>query len=254
MNHRRDFNGRLGVSIIELMVLAAILAILLSVLIPMIRSVRIRQHDLVDVMNAGMTLKDFRVWSQDRDGVMPNAGHYDDPIVPEYYEQGSNPVGHYIIQVQDWVDLLCFSGFEPSKHWHTTRGPDDAGGQIDLAASDDPQWLYSNPSRFLLSSTLRFAPDIWTPGRTTRISWEELQSYFRNVRWESVRFPSSKGMLVNRSRKYGSDRWHVGFVDGSARMIRSAEAMPGVPYPWGGGGDPGPAILATEYGYLGRDL
>ncbi len=253
----RATSKRRGATLLELLVIAGVVAVLIGIMIPILRSIAIRKDDVQDVANAGAILKEFRHWSSDRDDIIPNAGFLDAPLVPGFYPSGisqSQYVGLYRSPAWNWVRLLRLSGYAPSPHWHTTLGPDDMNGQIDLTASGSPDRLYSNPSRFIMTYTTLFDASIWSPDRTEPIASETLSGSFKRVRWGMAAYPSSKGLIVNRSRRNDPSFWHVGFVDGSARMLVEADFVPGVIIPWSDSGSQGSPILATRDGYLGRDL
>lgn len=249
-------SNRRGATLLELLVIAGVVAVLIGVMIPILRSIAIRKDDVQDVANAGAILKEFRLWSGDRDDIAPNAGTLDAPLVSGFYPAGASSqqyIGLYQSPVWNWVRLLRLSGHEPSAHWHTSVGPDDMNGQIDFDASESTAWLWSNPSRYKMTYATLFDAAIWSADSRESLSMEALPATFKQVRWGMIAFPAAKGLIVNLSRRDDASQWHVGFADGSARLMRSDQAIPGVPIPWASDRQGSP-ILATRDGYLGRDF
>jgi type II secretory pathway pseudopilin PulG len=250
--------SRGGVTLVELLVVAAVVVVLLSIMIPTLRYFRVKEDDLKNLNNLRATMQDFFAWSAQHDDRWPNPGRPDEPLLPGFYPPVGTPTaftGVYISQVSGWPRLMAASGFTPGPHWHSTGGPDDLSGQIDLdAIADRPAVLYQMHSRFLYTNAVRFVPEIFTSDRTEPIARSDLQRHMKMVRVGDMAFPSGKGALVHQARRFGNDLWHVAACDGSAALRPADAALPAAIVPWVNPLRPGNPVVTTLDGHRGRDF
>ena len=249
---------RRGVTLVELLVVAFVVSVLLLITVPVIRHFKVKQDDLVNIRNMGATMQDFFAWAADRQSIAPTPGRPDQALVPSFYGPHLQSVpaatNIYLALPVSWPRLMKESGFNPSQHWHSTSGPDDVSGQIDLSRVTDPHRLYQYHSRYLMTYATLFTDDLWQEHRTSPIPKYEALEYAKAVGFGSIRFPARKGILAHTERRHGDTEWHVGFADGHAKMRSVRDAMPGSPTPWSATLRIGKPVVQTIDGYSGFDF
>lgn len=221
-----------------------------------LRAARRQGNDASDLSNLRQTLTDSHLWSSDHQGTMVNVGLPDDPDAAWFYgpNAGSASLGMYRSQAWMWPRILAQWSGEPSDAWHTTRGPSDLGGALDLDSSffqDRANWSEA-PSRFTYSETMLTDSRAWKP-RAAAMTAVEFASHYKSVRFDEIASPAQKGVLVNRDRTGSPIRWHVGFADGHASLLDPDSMRPAPPHPTSGSHQPGKPVLHTENGLLGVD-
>lgn len=246
-----------GVTLVELLVVAAVVVVLLSIMIPTLRYFRVKEDDLKNLNNLRATMQDFFAWSAQHDDRAPNAGRPWDQIVPGYYEWQGDLEGHYayFTQRRRWPLVLAESGFPPGLHWHSTSGPDASPREWDGWLDAMGSRAYAElPSRYRFPAPMRTRWDIWRdPPFGPIASYAHFLENGHVVRWGEVRFPAGKGVLAHTDRR-GAALWHVAFADGRAALVNPDASSGCAVSPMSRTGAPGQPVFETLEGYRGRDF
>jgi len=198
-----------GVTLLELLVSVAVVAVLSTLVVVVLRQARAHANDAVEIADLRHAIGLMTMWSGDHNDEVINAGLPRDPesdIV--YFERHDGTLGwfHYTGHVGAWWMLLEAWSGEP----YPLR-PDGA------------MWG---------TLTLYTRPELWLvdPGPYTKYPAEP---YWRIMRLSDVAYPSAKGKLYRAILPPGGDpqnppfdRHGIGFVDGSAGIFREEHIAP----------------------------
>jgi len=238
---------RRAVTIVELLVVVAVLAILLGILLPTLRGGKRASRDTIDLANLRSIHQQFRLWGNDHQDRFVNAGvpPPGEPLTLSAGPGNGSVVGPYLMQGTYWPLILSAWGEPGTRSWHSQRTV--IGAEWQFLGVGAQGGVFVRPSAFVYSFNLLTHPARWMPPACNTDS-SELERYNTVVYWSSVAYPGRKGMMIDRSAE--PDDAAASFVDGSARLFpagRFSETAPGC---LGGFFSP---VIATPFGYLGVD-
>ncbi|MGP1309542.1 MAG: type II secretion system protein [Phycisphaerales bacterium] len=243
---------RRAVTLMELLVTIGVVAIVVGITIPVLRTVALQRHDVRNLTSLRSTHQQFRQYANDNDDSFVNCGPPRRPGYPAVIDYGEpNGFEHisYLGQSGWWPMVLATYTREGFPTWHSTHWlpPDDPPPHIRRGYTNT---RYIAESGFLYSPACITAPAMWRDGVD---HLTPMDGHFRRVRWSETVHPAAKGLLfdsVAPLRSETSDKRQVAFVDGSVRMedfLRPTGAPPGA-------ARRGTAVLWTPHGILGRDF
>ncbi|MBL0927569.1 MAG: hypothetical protein IBJ11_07945 [Phycisphaerales bacterium] len=227
----------LGITIVEVLAVAGIIAALLALLMPAIASARARAEFAVGLSRARQHVQVMGMYAVDFRGVYPMLARPDQPWT--LIGAPDNPL---------WVRF-----FDVGYLWRVGL----AARYYDVRPSDPVFHMPgADPRRgFLYSYTLFTDWRFWT--------WDMRggTEQWRSVRLDEVRYPSNKGVFISVYPWYDRPelppRACVAFADGSADLPEPSEFLEYYPssspeFPWAGWNWAGP-VLTTINGFRGRD-
>jgi len=256
--------NRRGFSLLEAIVVIAIVAVLVAILVPTLRSVWKSRSVVNDLSNLRQTMTDFFSYAAANRGAVANAGTPYEPRSRFYYRENWGTEGgwyRYIAQDREWPSVLA-EQMTPGRHWHaadetwsldverpgTTGSADSRGITPELLAG----WI----SRYELGDSMRFtSQSIAFPRATSAGGIDGVRDAATLVRFHDIRFPSNKGVLVQR-HWWGDEQGlhHVAFADASVALRDVAQAQPTGVHP--SSSDPtrrGKPVDCTLEGFAGLD-
>jgi len=240
---------RRGWTLLETLIALGIIAVLMSIMIPVLRSVLGKSGMTKNQANMSLTMKDFFSWSNSNKGRMLNKG-----LPPE-----DNPYG-YITQSQTWPDVLFLAFGEAEPYWQSTYANPEPylHGTMTLAEARriEPGWEWHAPSDFHYSVTMLTAPKSWQYPGLGLNDVPDFAKYYAYILQADIAYPSNKGVLWHDHIEPGPGRQRlVAFGDGSVSQRDILSAKPSAAYPtshdvnkrWG-------PIAGTLHGALGQDF
>ncbi|MGP1308976.1 MAG: pilus assembly FimT family protein [Phycisphaerales bacterium] len=250
--------ARCGISLSELLVVAAMLVLLLGLAVPLFRGMRVRHDDLQNLTNLGASAKDFAIYAADHDGRSVNAGLPEQAAGNPWYEEmgpGIDPIWQYRNHHSGWPAALYYSGYAPAQHWQATIAPGGTESWEDLEG-------FTPFVRYVQPGTLYRYPDpmwteafIWTNPGSGQMTVAEYSSFYKRVRLDEVDAPARKGLLVyEESLNDDQTLVSVAFVDGHAKRHRWFEGAPTGVRPLSNSQTPGKPVYATLHGHEGIDF
>jgi prepilin-type N-terminal cleavage/methylation domain-containing protein len=243
---------RKGVTLLELLVTIGVVAIVVSITIPVLRSVGLKRHDIKNLTSLRSTHQQFREYANDHDDYFVNAGPPAHPGLPTLVDYGEpNGFIHmtYFGQRYWWPMVLATYTREGFPTWHSTHWPppDDVSEPI-VSGYDQPRFIAQ--SGFEYSDACISAPAMWRDGVDHNTDTSE---HYRRVRWSETAHASSKGLLYDAVRpryEQGKEIRTVVFVDGSAGKHDFLAPVASPP----GAARRGVPVAWTPEGILGRDF
>lgn len=243
--------ARTGWSLIETLVVAALVAVVLGVVIPSLRVARTTAWDRADAASLRTHAQAFSLYSGDHDG-----------ILPRFIEPGRD--GSIPIAGGGEVEFLRY--FDAFDTWHIALAESYYGtvfsDEIFFSRRTKPLQRPEYPfrSEFLYPCSFVAAPEFWSPTSRTGIG------QLRGVALAIVRYPSAKALLTRAAapdaRVDAGQKIMLALSDGGVRFVGPTERIAG--YPRGDGPEfqsvgavhfkDDPPILHTLNGALGRDL
>ncbi|MBX3353547.1 MAG: type II secretion system protein [Phycisphaeraceae bacterium] len=220
---------RRAVTIVELLVVIAVLAILLGILLPTLRGALRSSKDTVNLTSLRSTHQQFFQWGAAHRDVFVNQG-LPAPGTPFVLRAGSSPgtiVGHYTMQTEYWTWPLGAWLEEGYPTWHPAEERPLPESEVRLQSMmvSYPGALHFRASMFKVSNAMYMDPQRFTPDCGSRLG----NSVFRPVRWSEAAFPSSKVLLFHSGQVTDPTRNEPGVslvtVDGAARPVPAAGAI-----------------------------
>lgn len=250
---------RAAYTLIETLVCVFVVALLTGVLLTSIRSVRGNVTITHDLLNLGLTSKEFVAYSSDRSGRLPNAGLPQDAASAAWFYLSPNDpqycLTRYLSHDVFWPLILYDWSGETQRHWHASSGPAWSAGQRTYEWDDvAPRLRAWMPSAFEYAISVMTSEELWEPGRAAASGFGDLLPHYRVVSMEQIRSPSAKGLLLYRRGAGSNTHWMAAFADGRVERREIGAFREAAPYPIG---DPQPAgtpVLTTKYGILGEDI
>jgi hypothetical protein len=248
---------RRAVTIVELLVVVAVLAILLGILLPTLRGAFFRAREVNDLVNLRSTHQQFFQWGVAHRDRFVNRG-LPVPGEPYIFRIGNDTqnfiAGAYAGQTSFWTWTLgewLERGY-PSWHPIDTQPLQPHEQQMFARLVPLPGSDHFRPSDFLMSSAMLFDPRRFMPG-----CMDDPNPHARFVRWSETAYPANKVLLYNNAALDSPTGAYpvedpsvaLALVDGSARYASPHDAItiPGEIC----SGDP---IRQTPLGILGRDF
>lgn len=241
-----------AVTLLELLIALGVVAIVIAIAVPVLRSGMVRAHDAKNQASLRSTHQHFQMYANDRGDSFVNAGPavipgY--PIVVDFGEGNGRVAMGYLVQSWQWTYVAALHFREAFPTWHSTHA-----ARADATQPTVPQVggvtnaQHAAPTAFIYSQAMLAEPRNFTSLRAI----SDPRGH-RLVRWSEVAFPSSKGLMSDPERprfKKDERRLNVSFVDGSAGLMDYTNAAPPPPETdW-----PGIPVYATPMGVLGRDF
>lgn len=224
-----------GFSLVELLVVIAVIGLIIGITLPALAGARLRGLALKSQANVRSLTELLLVRSSEVGGYFPGPDTHDDG--PEYQS---------VLSYWHWF-----------ADWPRYAGMNDLLLTPELLISpgtpyDPGQWV----PIIYASNSMIGDPKLWS-GQA--FPFEKRLSLRKSQRVSSVAFPSHKGLLIDfhsiwNRKDFGKPtfRHAIGFADGSADLMRKADALPGVENVDGFGWHDEP-IIETANGVLGRD-
>lgn len=200
---------RAGVTLVELLVSIAVVAILSTLLVVILRQARAHANDAVEIADLRHAIGLMTMWSGDHGGRLLNVGMPRDPELGTVYfenRKGELMSTNYLGQEGSWARIL--------EAWSGEPYPFRPNGAM---------WY---------TATLLTNPELWPidPAPSTKLP---AIPYWRILNMSDVAFPSAKGKLYRYILPPGSDphdppfdRHGIGFVDGSAGIFADNTIAP----------------------------
>lgn len=276
MTHPRSYRERTGrapattlrhgLTLVETLVVLAIVAALFAITIPVLRGVLAQSQTTQNLSNMSQTMKDFFTWSAANNGRMVNWGLPNDNSSSWWrsrsdYSPGTRASVYPSLDVS-WPQFLFTQFGDSGRHWQSTfRAPQawidsgGSGGSLADARALDPDWEWILPSDYIYSQTLFTSAHAWRSpglGLTTNTEYAE---YFAVISVADIAHPSRKGVLRHEFRSPGpGDSRLVAFADGSVGLRDLSAGQPtAVPPLSTNVNRPGLPVLSTLNGHLGAD-
>lgn len=267
-NSRKDACRPRGFTIVELMVTIAIIAVLLAIALPALRSVRASAQQGVSLSNLKQNAERFythaaghRTFPVAPNGAPPNSGEIlingDSPDLYSFltFPQGGGVTFYYLANFFQWNFYLISLGDEPATTtWYSPSldAPDPSQEQAhDIGYTT--WWIV--PSHYIYSQAFMASPGYF------RDPDDRDPSMWRAVRPEETAHPSVKALLFETTS--GVKERHpnmpiaeaptpIAFADGHVKTRTLADAA--APAPNLPSQVPASPLLQTPNGFLGRDF
>ncbi len=259
---------RRGATLVEILVAVLIVGTLVSILIPALRAVMIRKHDVQDLSNLRLTMQDFYAYAADNNGRIVNRGLPGSPESDAYFAGSdySREVEQSLYRGQEgnWNRVLSFwRGDRGHRHHHSSYEDfliERDGRVFDPREEYGPNYpdgypIYRMPTDYRLSETLLSKHEMWRFPKVDLTADEYEEIGFKIVSIDDVKFPAAKGALIHDVRPGPEHLRHVAFVDGSAALKDLRAAKPTACPPTAVRPDyRGPVVKSTMHGYRGHDF
>lgn len=252
--------SRRGVSIIEVLVVVALISILTAIAIPVLRAARISSKDAEDLSNLSQTMKDFGAYAAANRDRIVNAGLPGSPDSAWFYGT-TNPEharGFYLSQSTCWNRVLARWAGHFERHWHSAHEQfliDYGNGDVVDPRQSNPEFPHlSLDTAYKMPTVMLTRADAWT-NPPLRIPLDQFdREYFKVLAFGEVKHPASKGLLIHALRPGQPKLYHIALADGSVRMHDLNTGRPTAIPPWPGPMTPGKPVYATLHGYEGIDF
>jgi prepilin-type N-terminal cleavage/methylation domain-containing protein len=247
-----------GFTLIEVLVVIAILAVVLAMVVPALRHSRIAAKHNAQVQTIRQLNVALGMYCGDHRDQFPFFGTQGDPFGPIHIRGFRIGKIYFSTQRTYWASALLPEYYQGPRQ--SIEHPRRAEA---LQLLGYPDFIVA--ADYLISSTVFAHSRFWMEDPSGGTSWYQT-SYFKPTRLTDVAYPSGKGLLVADIAGYNGGTsfsgWYPGvpppvaFADGSARAIPQREFDPdpsrAVDRPFG----PGSLlpVLATRDGLLGRDF
>jgi prepilin-type N-terminal cleavage/methylation domain-containing protein len=239
--------GRRGLTLIEVLVVIAVVGALLAITLPSLRAAFERSKEVSDLANLRSTHQQFYEWGLEHEQRFVNVG----PPKDDYITLSAGPgngfiVSGYFIQSSYWPLILANWGAAGSPTWHPSSVEvPDTPSILGIAV---PGGRFVRETKFAYSANMLAQPARWI---SPACNESDRRRYNAFVLWPHVAYPAEKGMIIDTSDEASSVRATL-FVDGSAAMVNLLEWL-------GSSMGDCPAeyfapVEATPYGILGRDF
>lgn len=247
-----------GFTLIEVLVVIAILAVLLALVVPALRHSRIAAKHNAQVQTIRQLNVALGMYCGDHRDQFPFFGTQGDPFGPIHIRGFRIGKIYFSTQRTYWASALL-----PEYYQGPRQSIERPGKAEVLQMRGYPDFIVA--ADYLVSSTVFAHSRFWMEDPSGGTSWYQT-SYFKPTRLTDVAYPSGKGLLVadiaghNGGTSFSG--WYPGvpppvaIADGSARAIPQREFDPdpsrAVDRPFG----PGSLlpVLATRDGLLGWDF
>ncbi len=258
-------NGRIrfcaAFTIIETLVSLFAVALLTTVVLISLRAVRADMTNTTDLMNLGLTAKDFFAYASDHSGQLPYAGLPSEAEAAPWFYGGSpdaaSRASQYLMHATYWpVVLFQWSG-QAHMHWLGTSGAAWGIGsehmrhEWDEVGSDRQAWM---PTAFVFGSSLWTSTQVWEGEGIRFASPLAYEPHYQKHSLASFLSPSSKGMLLYRAGARSGTHWQTAFGDGHVGEHGIGEYRPAATMPLSHSPQPGIPVLHTRDGIRGRDM
>jgi len=204
--NRRNRLSRRGVTIIELLVSIAVIAVLISIILPALRGAREASEDLTHHRTVQQLVTSIYSYANDYDNTFPYIGTAGDPNAPVTID-GWSPQGFYFRDLEQyWASVLVPTYYEAND---PLLNP-----PTDHPFPNQPPGVFRTNIGF--TGTTAAAPAYWRAGEPPADP-----SLFRSTRIAEMASPSGKGLLMDwqtfspTPSVSGQTRVVVGMGDGS---------------------------------------
>ncbi|MGP1309547.1 MAG: prepilin-type N-terminal cleavage/methylation domain-containing protein [Phycisphaerales bacterium] len=220
---------RRGFTLVEALVVVAVIAILLGITIPVLRGALTTAEEVTDLTNLRSTQQQFFQWGVAHNDVFVNQG-LPAPGTPFVLRAGSSPAtifGHYDMQSEYWTWPLGAWLQEGYSSWHPVDEPPLPEREIRLQSMliSYPGAVHFRASRFVVSDAMYLDPRRFTPDCGRHLG----PRIFRPVRWSETAYPASKALLFHSGQASDPTREERGValvtVDGAASHVPIAAAI-----------------------------
>ncbi len=228
---------RQGVTLLELLVVVAVIAVLISITIPAVGKARSAAQRIESLSRLNQNYTLILAYAGDRGGQFPMA----ESPGPLQLNDGTGPTASVRL---DGGRVIGWGWFGHSLFWHIVLA--SYGEQVTEAfwspvrQGDLPD--IATPSDYRLTESVMAEIRYWQAGGEQRIEM------WRGMRFSETKSPSAKVFLYDS--RFG-DRAPMVFGDGHAAENRKSDASQGVANTVTGGGPL--SLLRTERGLHGRD-
>ncbi len=204
---REKTNTRKGFTLIEIIIVIAVVGVLIAITVPALRGAKRTAKDVESLRAIGQSVAAVAVYSRLSDDYLPYLG------VPGRPERGTMPGSMW-----SWNPPRYFWG--QTKYWPTAL---DRHG-IDLSGIREITRLNGPPrirSFFFMTHAAHARPEYWVGPEIP-----DDERLYAGVRLGEAVFPSGKGLLLDVDFRdhvssdgapHPSVPWNIGFFDGSAR-------------------------------------
>lgn len=246
-NASRRPPASLGVTLVEVLVVMAIVSVLLAISTPAILAARAAAVDTRSLVNAKQSANSILASAYARQGMLPIArvggplvfGNH--PTISLRMPDGSDLSFSWFAHTTGWNYVLVAGGADVDETWYSPSNTARSAGSL-------------TQSDYILTQAAMASPEFW------RVGGRQTPEELRPVRIDEFAHPSAKGLLIERwamveqRRPRGNSATTprpVAFADGHSDLRRLADARPGVPNSMQGGYVS--PIATTRDGSQGRD-
>lgn len=235
-------------TLVELLVVIVVVGILIALIGPHFSAARGQARFANALSTDRQVFLALRLYGEDHGERLPYLATAGSPLGPLRFRDEAFPGSYFLGQTWHWASVIVPDYFDPRRAIETDRAREV------LQELGFPDGVVR--SHIFLTHCAFAAPAYWTPDQPP----DDL-SLFRPTRWSEVRFPASKGLLLNtqlgavspqEDRTAGTQGViAVGWADGSAKSIPfTLDSALIVERPFGA--IPWP-VLSTRNGLAGRD-
>jgi len=235
-----------GFTLIEILVVIAVIAVLMGIAIPTLWGARRSAVITVTLANQRQADQVLRLYLQDHNELYPNWGEPGTFAAElNWDEQDQFITDRWWDQSVYWGLYLHMLGYEG---W-TSLGPASADGSYEQAVREADCVGCDLMSWHVITNTAYAAPPFWDEAIPPD------KQYHKALRSTSIAYPSNKGILILRrgvmgqSRSLDQDMIHFG--DGHGETLLRSDLTPGVIR--GVMNSNGYPVHNTPNGFLGRD-
>ena len=234
---------RHGLTLVETLVVLAVVAALFAITIPVLRGVLAQSQTTQNLSNMSQTMKDFFTWSAANNGRMVNWG------LPKDQDNGRWPYANipvaltfeakafaYTGQIRGWPGTLHHAFGEASPHWQSTYADPTEELPPGMTLADvrriDPTWEWRVASDYLYSFTMVTKPNAWVFPGLALDNFTEFAEYYAYIAHADIAHPSGKGVLWHDHIEPGpGQQRQIAFADGAVSQRDILAARPAAAYP-----------------------